>query len=362
MRILLRGAYVPAYGGVSVHVKRLKQALTGRGLAVDLATYPAPSKNTMIDGADYRLLYPQVLAKIIRGQYNLVHVHTSGVSARELARFVSFRGGGAKLVLSLHSYREPRARQSQKYKTAVYILLKAMHHIICINPTIRDKVVASGASPDKTSVISPYLPPALLEQDRTAIPESLRRFMHTHRPLLTANAFRLNWYNGHDLYGLDLCVQLCHALVQEYPKLGFVFALPTVGDETYFAQIKAKIAGLKLDNVFTFFHAPAEYWPILEQSDLFLRPTNTDGFSISVAEAIDLGIPAIASNAAPRPPETILFHNRDFSDLLAKTRGVQANLDSYKKKLASLPTHREDPVSQIMGIYRQVTGSTGKIQ
>ena len=66
-------------------------------------------------------------------------------------------------------------------------------------------------------------------------------------------------------------------------------------------------------------------WPLFKKVDLFLRPTNTDGFGISLAEAIHFGTLAIASDVCPRPEGTILFKNRDFNDLFTKVNKILKN-------------------------------------
>ncbi len=58
--------------------------------------------------------------------------------------------------------------------------------------------------------------------------------------------------------------------------------------------------------------------PLFEYIDIFLRPTNTDGDSLSIREAIYSGIPTIASDIVERPFGTITFKNRVVSDLFEK--------------------------------------------
>lgn len=380
MRVLLVGAYIPAHGGISIHVKRLKRQLVERGISVELATYPRSLGSPVNDQAEYRLWWPEIFKKTLQERYTLVHVHNAGVFPGNLPRFAAFKLGGAKLIMTLHSFRVSSAqdsrkyelavcpvpqhkkrpdwltaRNSWKYRSAVRLLLKPIDHLICVSQPMRDRILACGFPDRKTSMISSYLPPPLLEQDRLAIPPRVWEFVASHRPVLTACACHLVWFQGQDLYGLDMCVQLCQALVKDYPELGFVFALPTVVNEAYFAEIEARLKALGLEDAFLFSHAPAEYWPIIERSDLFLRPTNSDSFGVSVAEAIDLGTPAIASDVCPRQPGTILFRSRDSADLLARTQDVLSHLDEHKRRLAGISASHADPTSQIIDVYEQVS-------
>jgi hypothetical protein len=136
-------------------------------------------------------------------------------------------------------------------------------------------------------------------------------FINTHDPILTANAFRISFFQGEDLYGIDMCVRLCSKLKQQFPNIGLVFCLPDKNDENYFNQMMNMIQELEIGNNFLFVIESIELYPILSRSNLFLRPTNTDSYGISVAEALFLGIPAVASDVCERPYGSSLFHNRD---------------------------------------------------
>jgi glycogen(starch) synthase len=61
---------------------------------------------------------------------------------------------------------------------------------------------------------------------------------------------------------------------------------------------------------------------IMSRSSAFVRPTFTDGDSISVREALALGVPVIASDAANRPEGTVLFETGNSSDLIKKMEWV----------------------------------------
>ena len=54
---------------------------------------------------------------------------------------------------------------------------------------------------------------------------------------------------------------------------------------------------------------------LIAQSDIVLRPTCTDGDALTIREALDLNKPVVASDVVGRPAGTILFKNRDLSDL-----------------------------------------------
>ena len=57
---------------------------------------------------------------------------------------------------------------------------------------------------------------------------------------------------------------------------------------------------------------------VMSRSAAFVRPTFTDGDSISVREALALGVPVIASDAVARPHGTVLFETANPQDLMQK--------------------------------------------
>lgn len=351
--ITLIGTYPPPYGGVSIHIKRLNLALQRRGLKV--AVLAQPDSDSDDDGVCPTRLGPSwYIHQLLRRNTGVLHFHTSGLNSRRLLLLSVLAFLGKPVVITFHSFRDEPQAHLLKFSSMPSLALRAFPHIICVGAEVRDKIVGLGVNPSRTSVISSYLPPVLNDDDRRQIHPDVDRFLNSHHPVITASAYRLVFFEGEDLYGLDLCVELCRHLIRNYPHLGFVFSLPDIGDEGYYASILQRISDYDLDNHFCFSHTLAEYWPIIERSSLFVRPTNTDSYGVSVAEAIDLGVPAIASDVCERAPGTILFRKRDFQDLLEKTRMVLDNLDEHKRRLANHRIGQTGTVDRIIAVYRSV--------
>src|SRR4029453_3860786 len=126
-------------------------------------------------------------------------------------------------------------------------------------------------------------------------------------PLIVANAFKLILQQGVDLYGVDMCLELYRHLLKEYPNLGFVFALAEIGEKEYFESIGRRISQLGLESNFRFLTGQKEFWPFLKKANLMVRPTITDGYALSVAEAVYFKCAVVASDVAVRPQGVILF-------------------------------------------------------
>ena len=170
--------------------------------------------------------------------------------------------------------------------------------------------------------LDPFIPPPLEDEEAilATYPSEVLDFAASRRPLVAANAFQIGFYRGVDLYGLDMCVELAAALKESHPNVGLVFALAEVGDPAYFEKMKRRIDELGIEDNFLFLTGQRELWPLFRRADLMVRPTCSDGYGISVAEALHLGCPAVASDVCRRAPGTLTFANRDAEDFLRKCR------------------------------------------
>jgi glycosyltransferase involved in cell wall biosynthesis len=116
-------------------------------------------------------------------------------------------------------------------------------------------------------------------------PSEVKEFAASRRPLIVANAFQIVFYRGVDLYGLDMCVEVVAALKESYPHVGLIFAVAEVGEAAYFEKIKRRIDELGIEDNFLFLTGQRELWPLFRRADLMVRPTCSDAYGISVAEA-----------------------------------------------------------------------------
>lgn len=58
-----------------------------------------------------------------------------------------------------------------------------------------------------------------------------------------------------------------------------------------------------------------EFQALLHSSDLYIRPNSVDSYGLVVAEAINIGVPVIATNVCERYPGTYLIEKDDFATL-----------------------------------------------
>ena len=208
--------------------------------------------------------------------------------------------------------------------------------VIIGNLTYQSFIDNSIRLPKKYSIEAAFLPPDELSEQAilATYPESLFTFLGEHSPIIIANAFQLSLLNGKDLYGFDMCVNALAKLKKEFPQIGLVLVLGAIGDEAYFEQLKHLISLHQLENNIYMLSGQRELWPLLNKADLFVRPTLSDGASVSVQEALYFNIPVVASDVCIRPKETIIFRCGDQQDFEAIVKKVLRQVRSTLSAVA----------------------------
>ena len=349
LRLTMVGVYPPPYGGVSIHVQRLLAGCLENNIQAavfDLSLRSKKSANVL----NFFWNWP----RLFFGHYDIIHVHTVNRSWQVPWLFgILARLKRAGFVVTYHSLRYRPEDFSRLGRRMTKVVLKSASCCVTINAVIRERLVALGAPPGKVSVVSPYLPPLVKQEEITAVPPSVWTFIAAHRPVISANAFAIIRDKGVDLYGIDMCVELCAALKKLYPAVGLVFFLPDIRDYEYFHELKRRIAEKGIGDNFLFQTRPCQLYPVIMKSDIFVRPTVVDSYGVSVAEAIHFKVPAVASDVCLRPEGAVLFKRRDEADFIRCVKAVWENHPDFKAKLETA-----GPVSalgDILAIYRALS-------
>jgi glycosyltransferase involved in cell wall biosynthesis len=179
--------------------------------------------------------------------------------------------------------------------------------VICVGPEIRDAVISLGIPPERTEIASAYLG---IERQEISFDPTFRLWIEQHRPVLSAALF------FRPEYGFDLLLKSFIQLRRRHPALGCV--VMGGGEQYDHAMQQVREAGLQDDLLLLGDVDHASCLAMICISDVFLRPTFADGDSISVREALALGVPVVASRVGSRPPGAMLFEPGDINDMLSK--------------------------------------------
>ncbi|OEU82145.1 MAG: hypothetical protein BA873_01980 [Desulfobulbaceae bacterium C00003063] len=345
--IIQVGHYPPPIGGISMYIKRMKDALYTHGIENQVWDISNINKS-----ADRVVKMPLRFLSVplyyaVKQNVTLIHYNIPGTLIKNYVGFFNrlFFKKRPKL-LTIHG--DCRGLFAKK-KGLIRKSLNSFNAIICVKKNDREYLLNQGVS-THVYEIPAFIPPTVQETEIAEISQRVWDFINAHRPVVAASACKIVFRNAQDLYGLDMCIDLCANLKKDYPQIGVVFCLPHIGDCEYFEKMKQAIMKKGIENNFLFHTRHCQLYPIIMRSDVFVRPSTTDGDAVSVREALHFKTPTVASDVAPRPERTILFRNRDVDDLTSKVGDLLDNYESHKRKLEGVKL--EDNFEKIMKVYQ----------
>ena len=315
--ILIYGPYPPPPGGVANHIARLSSLLQEIGYCVDVIDTQYNDDNTQ-QGNIIHIPRLRNLITIPLRNYSLIHLHfrskISTVLLTGKAKLIN-----KKIVISFHN--ERIISEVERSKLFYKVALSLADAIIVTRQDVRLKILELlRLNREKIYAIDACLPLRQNGKEFTfSVDEVFKQFTGNHFPIVLGYSHRLDFYNGEDLYGIDLLIKAISVLREEYRSIGLYLRTPTPNEE-FHSYTKNLIDRSDISDAVYWSDETTELLPLIRFFHLYVRPTNTDGDSVLVREALMSGIPCVASDAVWRPKECVLFKNRDLEDLVSKIR------------------------------------------
>jgi glycosyltransferase involved in cell wall biosynthesis len=344
MKIAIFGTYPPPIGGTSIHVKRLVDLLENFYDVTMYDTY-GQSESTKSNVKSIDNYKKFLLSYLLKGDEDIIHSHTHSWNERAILTFIAIIKR-RKIIFTYHSFRYEYPKLNSFDKLLIKFVFKFSSMHIVANHSTKIELKNWGLEEDKIKVIPTFLLP---RNDKEEALDSVNDFRNKFKYIISANASNNDFYKNEDLYGIDMCIDLCSRLSEKY-DVGFIFSITKISNEIYFNQLLDRINELNINERFMIINKNISLIPVLKTSDVFIRPTNTDSFGISVGEAISLGKPTIASDVCDRLDGTILFKSRDIEDLYGKTCSVLDNLGYYTEKVKKIEVI--DNSEELLNIYK----------
>lgn len=337
----LVGSYPPPHGGQSVHIQNLWRYLRGKGMTVEVFN-TGPNKGIREEGLVNVGSSRSLLSALLLGsRFKLLHAHVSNADDYRKLVPVGFAAlaRGSRWVATIHSGNSAdRLRVATPLRrTTSGALLARADRIICVNSAIH-KGLANLVKPGSMVVI----PPFSLEFGGSALPGHLESFFADHLPTITCSGLY------EPLYGFDHAVSLMNRLRDLYPKAGLLL----IGDMRNAHWCRTLISELGLESNVKLCGnlGHEECLAAIGRSTLFLRPTHYDGDSLSVREALALGVRVVASATDFRPDGVILYQPGVLQDLVAK---VLTALEDGHRALGRLPNDYRN-LEQVRQLYLDI--------
>jgi glycosyltransferase involved in cell wall biosynthesis len=334
-QLAIFGPVPPPIGGVAVHVERLLPHLDQAG--IDYVVYntggptETPGRVVSIDQKRWRFV-----RHLLTSAEPVVVMFGNRWQAW-VASWIWSRVRGKKVVIAFHGETLRWVWESRGFLVRKLIAngLRSATRLIAASPHIRDAICSYGDFGDKITILPAFIPPVWCDEEAAAIAEEITRFCGEHDPLILATGAPVLRENNTDLYGIDMTIELVDRIRDSYPKVGVLWSLlDFIGSIPEYAEaMRQEVSRRGLGAHWLFTPPQPFFYPLYRLADLFVRPTLSDGDAVSLREALHFGVPALASDAAPRPEGTILFRKRDQEDFERAVRETLAKLGAEREQL-----------------------------
>ncbi len=350
--VAIIGRVPPPYGGVSVHLTRLLAQLEATELPVtlyDLSGKADPSRRVVPGARSLRWF----LRFLLTCTEAVVHLHTNRMWMMAAAAWV-VGVRSRKLVVTLHSSTPMRWYQQvgpvRRWLWRISLVRAA--HIICVNEELKEWLLTLNVAEHRLSVVPAFIPPSHAEVSDKGIPEEVREFCAAHSPLLASHGWFGYFVEGVHVYSFDMLYRMLPRLRAVFPKLGLCTVISGIHDEGHREEIHRIRRELNLTDHWLIIERPFSASALYARSDAFVRPTTTDGDSVSIRECLALGTPVAASDCVQRPPGCVLFGNRDVESAAGAVEEILKHPDDYRRRCLDSPvTDASVPIAEI---YRRL--------
>ncbi len=299
MHVLLFGPVPPPHGGVQTHVMALAGFLRGTGVRVSIMNITRHRKAEQ-DGEYYPTSIGGVLSRMAQLRPDVLHIHLGGNLTPRGLGLCAACGHWPRAIslMTFHSggYPTSPAGRAATPRSMAGLALRSLDHLIAVNPEIEDLFHRFGVPPARTSVLEPHSDTPTPTHE--PLPPLLADFVAQHRPLFVAVG------GLEPEYCVPLQIEAMTAMVRALPGAGLV----VIGTGSQEQELRARVAVSPVRNHILLAGDVPHRLTLraIAEADLFLRITAYDGDSLSVREALNLGVPVLASDNGMRPNGVLL--------------------------------------------------------
>src|SRR3972149_8763076 len=274
-KIVILGIEPPTFGGVSVHIQRVKDRLLDQGNTV------------FVFNIEQQLRRKWALAYLIKLFFWLLikrpdTVHYHGTYQRgcwgdlfilRILKYVL----RFEIIIIDHDCRHLYKR-GWLFKRLYTWVLKHVDKLVPIGTKNLQSYEDNGFNTTGYEVEGSFLPPvvSMASAIEHLYPSSLFIFLKEYTPVILINASFLMRIDGKDIYGLDVSFDMIAQLKKNYPDVGLIMAIANIDNQNYFDLLIRKMRGLGVSEQVFILRGQKEIWPLFKKIDLFIRPTLSD--------------------------------------------------------------------------------------
>jgi glycogen synthase len=345
MVVLQLGPYPPPHGGVQTNLVAIREHLRRSGADVPVINLTR-HRRASSDGVHYPHTAFEVVKLLLTIRADIVHLHVGGeFTGRLLALcFVCTLLPGRRTVLTLHSggYPSSAGGRTARPRSLRGWVLRRLDAVVAVNAEIEALFQSFGVDPARIQLICPYAPVHVPSD--VSLPEPVRGFRARHSPLLTTVGLL------EPEYDLAFQIRTLALIRRRLPGAGLVI----IGSGSLEPELQRLIASdPEGRHVLLCGDVPHPLTlRVLAESDVFLRTTLYDGDSVSVREALQLGVPVIATDNGMRPPGVHLIPRSDGAALAGTIAEILGRPLAGRPPADTGEQHLDD----MLALYARVLG------
>ncbi len=316
--ITVCGVYPPPIGGVSTHVQRVVDYLTHQ---YNKVFFFDTERRSFLPNYLIRLM-----SHIIKKRPDIIHFHATYARSMIFDLVILYALSFIlrfELIVIEHDCRH-LYRRTWITKKLFRRCIRAATQVVMMGESAYKSYQECRIRVKKYTIESAFLPPA--QHTELSIvatySSSLNVFFEQHTPIILFNAAHIMLQDNQDVYGFDQAIEMVSLLQKNYPDVGLLMVVAWVNNKEYFDLLCERMAHLSVSENIYILQDQKELWPLFKKVDLLIRPTLSDGASISIEEALYFGVPVVASDAVSRQEEVVLYKKSDVKDLAIKVDTV----------------------------------------
>ena len=351
----------PPYGGVSTYIKRLISRLNELGIKTGGYYLPQCKEETLRKSEMFdewrwmptHLFFSRIFKYLHETKpYKVVHSHFSLEGMLYLWTIKIF--GRKRIMITVHnSMVEDYVRHTNVLNR--FFLNRMAHSMDVTWIAVSDQAKVSMKKlpmkfESEIHVIPAYIP--LKNTSEFSLTSGLIRYIEKHDKIMVFYGHSFMKHAGKDIYGFEQTIRMYGSLNEkERNACGLVFCIADATEKDSIAKIRELAKNLGVDNsIFWQIGAIENMAALWQKTDVYIRPTSTDGDSVAVREALDMGVRVVASDVCPRPEKTIVYPYDDDEEFLAAVRSAIA--------LGKTSVNTDETYfNQMLELYRKVLAS-----
>jgi len=347
LQVLLISPYPPPIGGNTVHVQRLLEFLLLRQHQAWVLDYTGKSAPLSEENEHVWYLKAGIIGKlknlvaivrkIDRGV--IVHFHIAEMGRfKWIAPFLLLLFFRQTKVLTIHSGYFVQLMDYPAMRTYLSILFRFFDRIICVNKEQQDFLARKLRFPIQHTVIIPAF--LLQAAAPELVPFEIQSLPSKKIKVITSGYLTKT-------YDYDPIIDCIEKISDT--KIEFVFAFYHNIDPAYERHILNRLKPFTNVTILRDLE-PGEFVSVLEQMNIYIRSTITDGDAVAIREALGFGKTVFATESVERPEACHLFAQGNTKELLALLRNhiCQAKLNNVEMETNRLVV---DNGSRIVEVY-----------